>query len=79
MKVIVRANPLGISGLLLAVLAFFQSISAQAALTVNATSVYTGAESAFDGAANVGITILTFLVALSAVLMGWRVARGRGK
>lgn len=55
------------------------AVAAHADVTLVATNVIGGAETAFNAAGAIGISILTFLVGLSAVMMGWRVARGRGK
>lgn len=74
-----KGSPLGVAGLLLlAVLAFFAPV-ANAQVTLVATNIISDAAAAFNMAGGIGLAILTFLVGLSAVLMGWRVARGRGK
>lgn len=44
-----------------------------------ATNVVSQAASAFNTAGTIGLAILTFLVGLGAVMMGWRVSKGRGK
>lgn len=51
----------------------------QAQVDLVATNVVTGAAAAFNTAGTIGLAILTFLVGLGAVMMGWRVSRGRGK
>lgn len=53
--------------------------AAHAEVSLVATNVVNDAETAFNTAGGIGVAILTFLVGLSAVMMGWRVARGRGK
>lgn len=53
--------------------------AANAQVTLVATNVVGNAEASFNTAGGIGLGILTFLVGLGAVMMGWRVARGRGK
>jgi len=53
--------------------------TAQAQVTLVATNVVEDAATAFNTAGTIGLAILTFLVGLGAVMMGWRVSRGRGK
>jgi len=52
---------------------------AHAQVDLVATNVVSTAADAFNTAGTIGLAILTFLVGLGAVMMGWRVARGRGK
>lgn len=51
----------------------------QAQVDLIATNVVSSAADAFNTAGTIGLAILTFLVGLGAVMMGWRVSRGRGK
>lgn len=61
------------------VAAFVAASAAHADISLVATNVVADAETAFNTAGTIGVGILTFLVGLGAVMMGWRVARGRGK
>lgn len=68
----------GVWGLVaLALVLLAPGVHAQVSLV--ATNVVDGALEAFNTAGTIGVAILTFLVGLGAVMMGWRVARGRGK
>jgi len=53
--------------------------NAHAQITLVATNIVSDAASSFNTAGTIGLSILTFLVGLGAVMMGWRVSRGRGK
>jgi len=75
---IFRGSPLGVAGLLLLAVLFFVP-SAHAQITLVATNIVSDAASSFNTAGTIGLSILTFLVGLGAVMMGWRVSRGGGK
>lgn len=78
MKWKVRLSPVGVAGLLLLALLVFQPV-AFGQVDLIATNVVSSAAASFNTAGTIGLAILTFLVGLGAVMMGWRVSRGRGK
>ena len=74
-KLSVKINTLGLAGAMLLFL-FVSTLGAFAQVDLNYSNVVEGASNAFNYSGTIGISILTFLVCLSAVLMGWKVARG---